>query len=98
MVLSLLLAAGGDAAVEGDVEGVQCAFPPVGPAGSALAGGVEAGDGQVQDFQGGLFGWEVAAGVDRAAEPGVEALDGVGNRYERATASPVPSTASSLVR
>jgi len=45
---------------------------------SAAAGGVEADDDQVEVFEGGLFGGEVAAGLDRAAEPGVQALDGVG--------------------
>src|SRR4051812_43270972 len=73
-----LAAAGGDAAVEGDVEGVERGLPSVGPAGSSLAGGVEAGDGKVQHFQRGLLGGEMAAGVDRAAEPGVQALNRVG--------------------
>src|SRR5207244_7601443 len=79
-----LPAAGGDASVEGDVEGVQCRLPAVGPAGSALAGGVEAGDGQVQDLQGGLVGGEVPAGVDRTTEPGVETLDRVGGTHDLA--------------
>jgi hypothetical protein len=43
----------------------------------AAAGGVEADDDQVEVFESGLFGREVAAGLDRAAEPGVEALDGI---------------------
>src|SRR5205823_14817702 len=79
-----LAAAGGDAAVEGDVEGAQGGCPAVGPAGASLAGGVEAADGQVQHFQRRLLGGEMASGVDRTAEPRVDGLDGVGTRYERA--------------
>jgi hypothetical protein len=75
MMFDELLAAGGDTSVEGDVERVQCGFPPVGPAGAAFAGRVEAGDGEVEDLQCGLLGREVPASVDRTAEPGVEALD-----------------------
>src|SRR2546421_4355355 len=84
MAVELLAAADGNAAVEGDVEGVQRGLPPVGPAGSSLAGGVEAGDGKVQHFQRGLFGREMAAGVDSSAESGVEALDGVGTTHDAA--------------
>src|SRR2546421_7762983 len=82
MAVELLAAADGNAAVEGDVERVQRGLPPVGPAGSSLAGGVEAGDGKVQHFQRSLFGGEMAAGVDSSAQPGVQALNRVGTRYE----------------
>src|SRR2546421_7538516 len=82
MLVELLAAAGSDAAVEGDVEGAQGGLPAVGPANPSLAGGVEAADGQVQHLQRRLLGGEMASGVDRAAEPGVERLDGVGTRYE----------------
>src|SRR5438552_4543057 len=82
MLVGLLAAAGSDAAVEGDVEGAQGGLPAVGPANPSLAGGVEAADGQVQHLQRRLLGGEMASGVDRAAEPGVERLDGVGTRYE----------------
>src|SRR3954470_16091831 len=65
MVVELLATAGGDAAaVEGDVERVECGLPAVGPAGAALAGGVKAADGQVQHFQRRLFGGEIASSVD----------------------------------
>jgi hypothetical protein len=43
-----LAAAGPEAAVEGDVEGVEGGFPLVGPALAAAAGGVKADDGQVE--------------------------------------------------
>src|SRR5437764_6800346 len=78
MLVELLAAAGGDAAVEGDVEGAQGSLPAVGPAGASLAGGVEAADGQVQHFQRRSLGGEMASGVDRTAESGVDGLDGVG--------------------
>src|SRR6266516_6118904 len=73
-----LLPAGADAAVEGDVEGVEGGLPAVGPAPPAGPGGVQADDGQIQVLEGGLLVGEVAAGLDRAAEAGVEAFDGVG--------------------
>src|SRR5947208_1300184 len=38
MVVELLAAAGGDAAVEGDAEGAEGGLPAVGPAGPAAAG------------------------------------------------------------
>jgi hypothetical protein len=69
-----LLAAGAEAAVEGDVEGVERGFPPVGPSLAAASGGVEADDREVEVLEGGLLGWEVALGLDRPAEPGVEGL------------------------
>jgi hypothetical protein len=42
------------------------------------AGGVKADDGEVEVLEGSLLGGEVTAGLYRAAEPGVQALDGVG--------------------
>jgi len=71
-------------AVEGDVEGVQGGLPPVGPALPAPAGGVQADDDEVEVLEGGLLDGEVAAGIDRAAEPDVEALDRVGGTDQRA--------------
>ena len=61
MLVELLAAAGGDAAVEGDVEGVECGLPAVGPALPAAAGGVEGYDGEVEDLHRGLFGlrWRI---------------------------------------
>src|SRR5581483_8045962 len=50
----------------------------------SAAGGVEADDDEVKVLEGGLLGGEVAAGLDRAAEPGVEALDRVGGADQRA--------------
>src|SRR2546427_10786991 len=84
MSLSWLASAGCDSAVEGDVEGVECGFPAVGPAGASAAGGVEAADGQVQHFQRGLVGGEMASGVDGSAESGGEAFDGVGGADDAA--------------
>src|SRR5258707_9758504 len=79
----VLFASGGQASVEGDLECVECGLPSVGPALPAASGGVEADDGQVQHFQRCLFVREMAAGVDRAAEPGVERLDRVGGTDDR---------------
>ena len=79
-----LLPACAETAVEGDVEGVQGTLPPVGPALAAAAGGVEADDDEVEVLEGGLLGGEVAAGLDRAAEPGVQRLDRVGRADQRA--------------
>src|SRR5947209_19111630 len=79
-----LLPARAEAAVEGDVEGVQGGLPAVGPALPASSGGVQAEDDEVEVLEGGLLGGEVAAGLDRAAEPGIEALDRVGGADQRA--------------
>src|SRR5215469_10933996 len=57
----LLLPARAEAAVEGDVEGVEGCLPPVGPPLAALPGRVEAHEGQVEALEGGLLGGEVAA-------------------------------------
>src|SRR6266852_6251181 len=73
----LLLASRAEAAVEGDVEGVQGGLPPVGPPLPAAAGGVQAHDRQVQALQGGLLGREVAAGVHRPPQPGINGFDRV---------------------
>lgn len=70
--MAILSAAGTDAAVEGYIEGVQRGFPSVGPALAAFAGGVEAEHGEVEYFERGLVVGEVAAGVGRTAESGVE--------------------------
>jgi hypothetical protein len=59
-----LLPACAEAAVEGDVEGVEGGLPPVGPALAASAGGVQADDDEVEVLEGGLLGGEVAAGLD----------------------------------
>src|ERR1035438_4967864 len=72
-----LLTACAEAPVEGDVEGVQGGFPPVAPPLPSSSGGVEADDDEVEVLEGGLLGREVAAGLDRAAEPGVQRLDRV---------------------
>src|SRR5205814_4756194 len=79
-----LLPACAEAAVEGDVEGVQGGLPPVGPPLPSSPGGVQADDDEVGVLAGGLLGGEVAAGPDRAAEPGAEALDRVGRADQRA--------------
>src|SRR5579859_4720188 len=84
MLVELLAAAGGDAAVEGDVEGAQGGFPAVGPAGASFAGRVEAAHGQVQHLQRRSLGGEMASGVDRTAEPRVDGLDGVGGTDDAA--------------
>src|SRR6266496_1320729 len=68
-----LLPAGADAAVEGDIEGVERGLPAVGPAPAPTAGGVQADDGQIQVLERGLLVGEVPVGLDRAAEPRVEA-------------------------
>jgi hypothetical protein len=65
----------GEAAVEGHLEGVEGGFPAVGPALLAFPGRVEAHHGEVEDLHRGLLVREVATGVDRPTEPGVEALD-----------------------
>ena len=80
----MVFPARGEAAVEGDVEGVQGGLPPVGPALPSAAGGVQADDDEVEVLEGGLLGGEVAAGLDRAAEPGVQRLDRVGGADQRA--------------
>jgi hypothetical protein len=46
----VLLPPGGQASVEGDVEGVEGGFPAVGPALLYLAGGVQAHDREVDAF------------------------------------------------
>src|ERR1700744_1181310 len=71
----LLASTCGEAAVEGDVEGVQGGLPPVGPPLAALPGRVQAHQCQVEALQGGLFGREVAAGVHGPPEPRIYGLD-----------------------
>jgi hypothetical protein len=71
---------GGQAAVEGDLEGVEGGFPARGPAFASGAGGVRAHRGHVNAFQRRGFVGEVAAGFDRAADPGVDGLDRGGSR------------------
>src|SRR5438067_12207483 len=72
----VLFPAGGQASVEGDLKGVEGFLPAVGPAFAALYGGVEAHDGKVDAFECGLLVGEVAAGVDRSADAGVDRFDG----------------------
>ena len=52
---------GGQAPVEGDVEGVEGALPALGPPGPALAGGIQGHDGHVDTLQCGLLIGEVAS-------------------------------------
>ena len=70
-----LLASGGEAAVEGDLEGVEGGFPAHHPPLLALAGGVEAHDRQVDALERGLLVGEVSAGSDRPADPRVDRLE-----------------------
>ena len=64
---------GGEAAVEGHVEGVEGGIPADHPASAALAGGVEAYDRQVDALERGRLVGEVTAGLDRPTDPGVHA-------------------------
>ena len=61
--LCCLLPSRAEAAVEGDVEGVEGGLPPVGPPLAAPAGGVQAHDRHVQALECGVLGGEMAAGV-----------------------------------
>src|SRR5215216_3927213 len=61
----------GDALAEVDLEGGQRGVPVVG----AAPLGLGAGDREVDQLAGGVFGWEVPAGLDDLA---VECLDRVG--------------------
>lgn len=78
-----LLSSGGESAFEGDVEGVECGFPPGDPAFLSGAGGVEAHDRHVDAFQGCLLVGEVPASSDGAADAGVDRLDRVGRAHHR---------------
>src|SRR5258708_39445961 len=62
----------GEAAVEVDVEGVECGFPAADPGTSARAGGVQAHQRHVEALHGGLLVGEVAAGVHGPAQAGVD--------------------------
>ena len=64
-----LLPFGGQASVEGDLEGVERGDPAVGPASLVGAGGVQAYDRQVDTLECGLFLGEMSSGVDRSAVP-----------------------------
>ena len=61
--------------MEGDLEGVEGGFPAVGPASLSSSGGVQAHDREVDALEGGGLGREVAAGVDRAPDPGVDGFE-----------------------
>jgi hypothetical protein len=71
----VLLSSCRQASVEGDVEGVEGALPPVAPPLPPAAGGIEAHEREVEALEGGLLGGEVAAGVHGAPQPGVDRLD-----------------------
>src|SRR3982074_2644632 len=83
-ILSGLVASGGQASVEGDLEGVQRGLPAVGPACAALAGRVQAHDREVDALECCLLVREVSAGVDSATETGGAARDGLRGADERA--------------
>src|SRR3982074_3216694 len=83
-ILSGLVASGGQASVEGDLEGVQRGLPAVGPACAALAGRVQAHDREVDALECCLLVREVSAGADRAPAAGVDALDGIRGADDRA--------------
>src|SRR3982074_705057 len=83
-ILSGLVASGGQASVEGDLEGVQRGLPAVGPACAALAGRVQAHDREVDALECCLLVREVSAGVDRAPDAGVDALNRIGGADDRA--------------
>lgn len=72
-----LVRARGDAAFEGDREGVERGLPPHGPSCLAPAGRVQGPGDEVEALQGGLFGREVPAGADGAPVAGVDGLDRV---------------------
>ena len=78
----MLVAVCGQSAVECDVEGVEGAFPSLGPSCSALPGGVECHHGEVDAFEGGLLVREVTAGADGLADAGVHGLDRVGRAHD----------------
>src|ERR1700722_18796070 len=78
-----LLPACAEAAVEGDIEGVQRGLPPVTPPLPPAAGGIQADDDEGEVLEGGLLGREVAAGLARAAEPAGQRLDRVGGADQR---------------
>jgi hypothetical protein len=63
---------------------LRAAFAAVGPAFLSLAGGVQAHDREVDARECGGLGGDVPAGVDRAPDPGVDALDRVGGTNNRA--------------
>jgi hypothetical protein len=79
----ILFSACRQAAIEGDVEGVEGLSTDWSKL-AALAGRVEAADDQIQAFERGLFVGEVPTGLDGSAEPCVEAFDGVGRADDRA--------------
>jgi hypothetical protein len=63
-----------------DLEGDEGLAPVVGLSPAAL--GVD--DREIDEFAGGVFGGEVAGGLDRFADLAVQRFDAVGIRYERA--------------
>ena len=70
------------------MEGIQRRLPPVRPPLPAPARGIEANDRKVQTLHRRLLGREVTPSPDGPPEPGVDALDGVGIRYDISDASP----------
>jgi hypothetical protein len=72
--LSLIDGSGDPVAVV-DVQRVQDGLPAVDFAGHVLPALSLLGGDEVQHLERGLFGWEVAAVADSAAEAGVQRLD-----------------------
>src|SRR3954451_4612433 len=76
-----------DTARERDCKGIQGGLPAVHPTLTAASAGVEAHNRQVYALEGGGLGREMPAGLDRFADPGVDALYRVRIRYEMRGAS-----------
>jgi hypothetical protein len=77
----------GQSVSEVDFERDERGVPVVGLSPGLL--GVD--DREVDELAGGVFGGEVAAGLDRLSDLAVQRLDAVGNRYERRQMPPGPS-------
>ena len=67
---------------EGDCKGIQCSLPPIRPALTASPGRVETHERQVHTLERRLLVREMTPSLDRLADPGVHALNGVRIRYD----------------
>ena len=83
-VLFCLVAVDGESAVEGDLERIHRAFPPVGSTGPPLSGRVQTHHRETDAFQCSLLVWEMTASSDGSRDPPADGFDRLGRAHNPA--------------